>query len=92
MLAPQPCEIQPCKAIARFEYHTDIDSELQIDPGDEINVLSNGDNEWWYGRGRHGVGWFPRNFVEVITGTSGYSEHPSVNIPKALQKYVVNKG
>ena len=50
-----------------FKYDPIKENDLQLDKNEEIVVLDTKDSDRWYGRGKYGVGWFPSNFVEVIS-------------------------
>jgi len=47
-----------------FSYSPDQEDELQLEPGDEIEFISEVEDGWWKGKLRGTVGIFPSNFVE----------------------------
>ena len=63
-------ENETFKATVIDGYPAEEGNELQLELGEDIMVLNSDDEEWWLGRGKHGVGWFPKDFVKIITDTS----------------------
>jgi hypothetical protein len=46
--------------------HVTIESdELGFRAGDDIDVISMVDRDWWWGRKEQAQGWFPSAFVKV---------------------------
>lgn len=58
-------KIRQCRVL--FSYHKDHDDELNLKPGDVVDVVCEEEEGWWRGilHGKEGV--FPSNFVEEIT-------------------------
>lgn len=71
--APQsrPVVVEPVatkkSAKVKFEYIAQGDSELTIKPGEIIKLLSTEDEEWWEGELNGNSGFFPKNYVEILT-------------------------
>lgn len=57
-----------CKVRALFSYSGESPQDLGFVEGDIIEVLNNGDGDWWTGKLKRNklVGIFPRNFVEYV--------------------------
>lgn len=74
-LAPNPAQQQPeeeqflstffCRAL--FDYQTDNDSSLSFRRDDIIEVLTRLESGWWDGLLGQERGWFPSNYVTVIS-------------------------
>ena len=54
-----------CRAL--FDYQTDNDSSLSFHKDDIIEVLTRLDSGWWDGLLGQERGWFPSNYVTVIS-------------------------
>jgi len=74
-LGPDPAQQQPeeeqflstffCRAL--FDYQTDNDSSLSFRKDDIIEVLTRLESGWWDGLLGQERGWFPSNYVTVIS-------------------------
>lgn len=73
-LGPDPAQQQPeeeflstffCRAL--FDYQTDNDSSLSFRRDDIIEVLTRLESGWWDGLLGQERGWFPSNYVTVIS-------------------------
>ena len=74
-LGPDPAQQQPdeeqflstffCRAL--FDYQTDNDSSLSFHKDDIIEVLTRLESGWWDGLLGQERGWFPSNYVTVIS-------------------------
>ena len=74
-LGPDPAQQQPeeeqflstffCRAL--FDYQTDNDSSLSFRRDDIIEVLTRLESGWWDGLLGQERGWFPSNYVTIIT-------------------------
>ncbi|KAH3764563.1 glutaminase A [Pelomyxa schiedti] len=55
------------KCRGAYTYEVAADGELGFHEGDIITVLQQDDSGWWQGELAGAIGWFPANFVTVIT-------------------------
>ena len=55
-------------------YPAEESDELQLEVGEVITVVNNDDTEWWWGKGKYGVGRFPKAFVKIISETSSHQQ------------------
>jgi hypothetical protein len=72
---------EPVLAVALFPFHADGVHELSLETGNLLEVFEQDDGCWWWGRLKfddspgvedkfiHQQGWFPRDFVKVISST-----------------------
>lgn len=60
--------VGPCKVRALFSWSGETPQDLGFVEGDIIDVLNNGDGDWWTGKLKRNklVGLFPRNLVEYV--------------------------
>jgi hypothetical protein len=56
-----------CNAKSLYEYCSDASDELDLFPGDLLQVLVKHDDDWWYVRHQNGrEGLIPSNYVEIL--------------------------
>ena len=56
-----------CNAKSLYEYSSDATDELDLVPGDLLQVLVKHDDDWWYVRHQNGrEGLIPSNYVEIL--------------------------
>merc|ERR1719354_87286 len=55
-------------ATALYTYNASCEGELTIEAGEVITDIckDSGDDQWWHGKGKHGEGQFPQNYVSVL--------------------------
>ncbi|KAI9314344.1 hypothetical protein BX666DRAFT_1971820 [Dichotomocladium elegans] len=56
-----------CRVKAIYPFHSEDPASLHFDKDDLIDVLAQLDSGWWDGWCGGARGWFPSNYVEVIT-------------------------
>lgn len=56
-----------CEAIAKYNYTPVREDEVQLIKGDRVYVLEKEGDGWWRGESKGKTGWFPSNYVEIIT-------------------------
>ncbi|ORZ12364.1 ras guanine nucleotide exchange factor domain-containing protein [Absidia repens] len=56
-----------CRVRAIYPFQSNERASLSFQPGDEIDVLTQLDSGWWDGWCNGMRGWFPCNYVQVIT-------------------------
>ncbi|XP_075894661.1 SH3 and cysteine-rich domain-containing protein 2-like isoform X3 [Nelusetta ayraudi] len=94
--APPPAEESSIKVPKRIEVHSlhtyvalykflpQEQNDLELHPGDRVQVTDDSNEEWWKGKSGDRVGFFPANFVQrvrpgervwrVVQGTAGNRE------------------
>nr|XP_057905455.1 SH3 and cysteine-rich domain-containing protein 2-like [Doryrhamphus excisus] len=96
-----PAEVTP-KRIEVHSIHTYValyrflpqeHNDLELHPGDRVQVTDDSNEEWWKGKSGDRVGFFPANFVQrvrpgervwrVIQGTSGIRERGHMAVKEA---------
>ncbi|XP_061906073.1 SH3 and cysteine-rich domain-containing protein 2-like isoform X1 [Entelurus aequoreus] len=96
-----PAEVTP-KRIEVHSIHTYValygflpqeHNDLELHPGDRVQVTDDSNEEWWKGKSGDRVGFFPANFVQrvrpgervwrVIQGTSGNRERGHMIVKEA---------
>ncbi|KAG0943536.1 hypothetical protein G6F57_009515 [Rhizopus arrhizus] len=77
-LSPPPRIIGRVRAI--YSYYSEEKSSLSFRKGDVINVLAKLESGWWDGWCNGERGWFPSNYVEVISEDT-YSRPPESALP-----------
>jgi hypothetical protein len=55
-----------CRVRARAVFRPENDTELALQPGDIVSVLSQEDRTWWIGFISDRAGYFPASFVDVV--------------------------
>ncbi|XP_048053676.1 SH3 domain-containing protein 19 [Megalobrama amblycephala] len=55
-------------AVALYDFTEETEGDLPFQQGDRILVTAHIDDEWWSGRMNGREGFFPKAFVEVVTG------------------------
>ncbi|KAK2833156.1 hypothetical protein Q5P01_017045 [Channa striata] len=70
--------------VALYKFLPQEPNDLELQPGDRVQVTDDSNEEWWKGKSGDRVGFFPANFVQrvrpgervwrVIQGTSGNRE------------------
>ncbi|KAM7387339.1 hypothetical protein PAMA_009792 [Pampus argenteus] len=92
-LSQQPCHGKVPKRIEVHSIHTYValykflpqeQNDLELHPGDRVQVTDDSNEEWWKGKSGDRVGFFPANFVQrvrpgervwrVVQGASGNRE------------------
>ncbi|KAG0167338.1 hypothetical protein DFQ28_006290 [Apophysomyces sp. BC1034] len=64
-----------CRVRALYPFHSTEGFSLNFDRGDYIDVLSKLESGWWDGWCKNRRGWFPSNYVEIVTVEDQY--HPA---------------
>lgn len=54
--------------MALYDFTEETEGDLPFQQGDRILVTAHIDDEWWSGRMNGREGFFPKAFVEVVTG------------------------
>jgi len=73
-------------------YPAEESDELQLEVGEVITVINTDDNEWWWGKGKYGVGRFPKAFVKMITEIStSHKQEVLHNAKTGLQTNAVHQ-
>lgn len=54
--------------MALYDFTAETEGDLPFQQGDRILVTDHIDDEWWSGRMNGREGFFPKAFVEVVTG------------------------
>lgn len=62
----QPVVIGRCRAM--YNYTPKLYDELELEPGDIIEVHTKEDNGWWLGELKNRIGIFPATYVEEWHG------------------------
>lgn len=62
----QPVVIGRCRAM--YNYTPKLYDELELEPGDIIEVHTKEDNGWWLGELKNRIGIFPATYVEELHG------------------------
>ncbi len=52
--------------IAKYNYASQRDDELNINKGDQILVIEQENDGWWKGERNGKSGWFPNNYVDIV--------------------------
>ena len=68
-----------CVAIAQYEYNATENTELGFPEGARLNVLQR-EGDWWRGEFQGQVGWFPKQFVKEVSGSSAASASNQVKV------------
>uniref|UniRef100_A0A671K2T1 SH3 domain-containing protein 19-like n=1 Tax=Sinocyclocheilus anshuiensis TaxID=1608454 RepID=A0A671K2T1_9TELE len=55
-------------AVALYDFTAETEEDLPFQQGDRILVTAHIDDEWWSGRINGREGFFPKAFVEIVTG------------------------
>ncbi|XP_059407437.1 SH3 domain-containing protein 19-like isoform X1 [Carassius carassius] len=55
-------------AVALYDFTAETEDDLAFQQGDRILVTAHIDDEWWSGRINSREGFFPKAFVEIVTG------------------------
>uniref|UniRef100_A0A673HMI9 SH3 domain containing 19 n=1 Tax=Sinocyclocheilus rhinocerous TaxID=307959 RepID=A0A673HMI9_9TELE len=55
-------------AVALYDFTAETEEDLAFQQGDRILVTAHIDDEWWSGRINGRQGFFPKAFVEIVTG------------------------
>ena len=67
---PRPPPLRPLRVKAKYAYvpRPNVDSEMQLDEGDEIEVFEISEVGWAFGKCDTGgrSGWFPITYTEVV--------------------------
>ncbi|KAI8969263.1 hypothetical protein BDF20DRAFT_153941 [Mycotypha africana] len=77
-----------CTVRALYTYSSTESSSLSFEEGDSIDVLNQLDSGWWDGWCKGNRGWFPSNYVEVISQSNSNS---SININNYKQQQQTKK-
>ena len=64
-----------CEAL--YNYDKTRDDELQLYKGQKILILEESEDDWWRGRNLENGqdGWFPSNYVELVSFTGIFFEN-----------------
>ena len=68
-----------CQCVAQYPYNATEDTELGFPEGAKINVLQR-EGDWWRGELNGTVGWFPKQFVTEISGSSSQAAANQVQV------------
>ncbi|XP_036069063.1 SH3 and cysteine-rich domain-containing protein 2 isoform X6 [Oryzias melastigma] len=70
--------------VALYKFLPQEQNDLELHPGDRVQVIDDSNEEWWKGKSGDKIGFFPSNFVQrvrpgervwrVVQGTSGNRE------------------
>ncbi|XP_038128559.1 SH3 and cysteine-rich domain-containing protein 2-like [Cyprinodon tularosa] len=52
--------------IALYKFLPQEKNDLELQPGDRIQVMDDSNEDWWKGKSRDKVGFFPANFVQRV--------------------------
>uniref|UniRef100_A0A8C5E5B6 SH3 and cysteine-rich domain-containing protein 2 n=1 Tax=Gouania willdenowi TaxID=441366 RepID=A0A8C5E5B6_GOUWI len=52
--------------VALYKFLPQEKNDLELQPGDKVQVTDDSNEEWWKGKSRDKVGYFPANFVQRI--------------------------
>ncbi|XP_061837859.1 SH3 and cysteine-rich domain-containing protein 2-like isoform X1 [Nerophis lumbriciformis] len=79
--------------VALYSFLPQEHNDLELHPGDRVQVTDDSNEEWWKGKSGDKVGFFPANFVQrvrpgervwrVIQGTSGNRERGHMIVKEA---------
>lgn len=58
------------RAVAKYNYAGTREDELSLEKGDDVIVMEKEADGWWRGRCGTRIGWFPFNYVEVLSESS----------------------
>ena len=61
--------------IAKFNYPSQRDDELDLKKGDQILVTEKENDGWWKGESNGKSGWFPNNYVDITDAKDAPSEY-----------------
>ncbi|KAF1807231.1 ras guanine nucleotide exchange factor domain-containing protein [Mucor lusitanicus] len=64
---PMPPPKIICRVQALYAFHSEESTCLSFEQGDQIEVLSKLESGWWNGWCKGQRGWFPSNYVQVIS-------------------------
>ena len=62
------CYFSAGKYKALYEYTNDDPENLDLSPGDVVDVTETPNTGWWKGRVGTREGWFPASYVQEISG------------------------
>lgn len=55
-------------AVALYDFTAETEEDLPFQQGERILVTAHIDDEWWSGRVNGREGFFPKAFVQIVTG------------------------
>uniref|UniRef100_A0A3B4GW39 SH3 and cysteine rich domain 2 n=1 Tax=Pundamilia nyererei TaxID=303518 RepID=A0A3B4GW39_9CICH len=73
-ISESPCHETPKRVevrsihtyVALYKFLPQEKNDLELQPGDRIQVTDDSNEDWWKGKSRNKVGFFPANFVQRI--------------------------
>jgi hypothetical protein len=79
-----------CVCVAQFPYNATEDTELGFPEGAKVNVLQR-EGDWWRGELNGSIGWFPKQFVKEVSGSSAMAAANQVEV-KVSNDYIEGGG
>ncbi|XP_057682929.1 SH3 and cysteine-rich domain-containing protein 2-like [Corythoichthys intestinalis] len=52
--------------VALYKFLPQENNDLELQPGDRVKVTDDANEDWWKGKSRNKVGYFPANFVQRV--------------------------
>ncbi|XP_063076956.1 SH3 and cysteine-rich domain-containing protein 2-like [Engraulis encrasicolus] len=82
--APRRIEVHSIHTyVALYKFLPQEKNDLELQPGDRVQVTDDSNEDWWKGKSRDKVGFFPANFVQRV--------RPGERVWKVTQGYHGNK-
>ncbi|CAK6956667.1 SH3 and cysteine-rich domain-containing protein 2-like [Scomber scombrus] len=64
---PKRVEVHPIHTyVALYKFLPQEKNDLELQPGDRVQVTDDSNEDWWKGKSRDKVGFFPANFVQRV--------------------------
>ncbi|XP_036429183.1 SH3 and cysteine-rich domain-containing protein 2-like [Colossoma macropomum] len=65
--APRRIEVHSIHTyVALYKFLPQEKNDLELQPGDRVQVMDDSNEDWWKGKSRDKVGFFPANFVQRV--------------------------
>ncbi|KAK1794440.1 hypothetical protein P4O66_011303 [Electrophorus voltai] len=65
--APRRIEVHSIHTyVALYKFLPQEKNDLELQPGDRVQVMDDSNEDWWKGKSRNKVGFFPANFVQRV--------------------------
>ncbi|XP_030630874.1 SH3 and cysteine-rich domain-containing protein 2-like [Chanos chanos] len=82
--APKRIEVHSIHTyVALYKFLPQEKNDLELQPGDRVQVTDDSNEDWWKGKSRDKVGFFPANFVQRV--------RPGERVWRVLQGYQGNR-